>query len=316
MKIKDLKPGDVLLCCPDPKSKIAKMIVAITKGKVSHAAIFMGERDGELYITHSEAHGIVYMSLKEFIAHEPAGFYVMRHNEQTDLLPVLEAANKYVNEKIPYPYTNLALLGLLILLNRFSFNTRVQRAFYEAVVVVAAKLMKMIRKEVRHGKETMICSQYAAQCYTDAGDDYDIKFNKLLLEFGGAKKSGTDMSLFDLLNSRNEGDLQLLGEHESDAFLANEEQIFGNFIQLMDGEENLPLTSDNNITEGKLIEASASLMMSLCYFFTGKEPDSIEQAKQIIEEFSTNRNFFVTPDDLLSNTKNLNEKGFFDSKRR
>lgn len=315
MKIEDLKPGDVLLCCPDQHSWIGKAIVLITKGKVSHAAIYVGGENGKPQIAHSEAHGIVYMPFEEFTVHEPAGFYVMRHNEQTDLQPVLNAVEKYINEKIPYPYANLGLLGLLILLNRFSKDTIKSRIFYRFASLVAIKLMKKIRDVARHGKATMICSQFAAQCYTDAGTDYDIKFNKLLLQFGEAKNSAMEMSLFDLLRSGNESEIDLLDDSESNEILAQEEQIAHDFIQLMEGAEDLSLTNDE-VTENKLSGVSADIVMSLCYLLTGEEPKSVEHASQIIGEFSTNRNFFVTPDDLLSNTKNLDEKGFFDSAKR
>lgn len=313
MKIEDLKPGDVLLCRADPNSWIGRAIVKITKGEVSHAAIYIGGKSGEELITHSEAKGIVYMTFEQFMEHESAGFYVMRHMVRGNLQPVLDAAEQYVNEKIPYPYVNLPLLGLLILLNRFSKDTLKSKIFYDFALLVAIKLMKKVRAVARQDKMTMICSQYAAQCYTDAGADYDIKFEKLLLQFGEAKNLGMQISLLDILESSNDIELGVApNDLEQDAIVERETQIAQNFIQLLEDEDRL-LSNEENISEKDLSWISVKIAESLSHLLTGKKPASSRAALQTIQEFSTNRNFFVTPDDLLSNTKNLVNEGFFES---
>lgn len=131
MKTKDLKPGDVLLCPPIamPEGWIGQAIVLLTGGKVSHAALYCGERNKELQVAHSDLRGIIYMPLQLFIDEEP-GFYVARHREQRDLNPVLQAASAYADKGIRYPVSDFAVLGLLILANRFSSNTLKSKIFY------------------------------------------------------------------------------------------------------------------------------------------------------------------------------------------
>lgn len=311
MKLEDLKPGDVLLSPPIPlkeglKNWIGWAIVLLTGGKVSHSAIYCGEKDGELWMAHSDLRGIIYMPLKAFMDEEP-GCYIRRHKDQTELLPVVEAADMYAGKGNPYPVMNFGVLGILLIGNKLLKDTLKNRIFYDFALLVGLKIIKEINKHKYPGKNAMTCSQFVSQCYTDAGDAYDIKFEKLLLEFNQQNALENKSSLLDYIDSADTNEI-IITDDEMATVLENEDAVVSKFIDLMQNDTN-ELENSEFVSEEKLSEVGKKLLLALHETFTGEKAPSVTVA---IETFSTNRNYFVTPDDLLTNTTNLEDKGYFD----
>lgn len=311
MKLEDLKPGDIFLCPPIPLKKgeknwIGWAIILLTGGKVSHSAVYCGERDGELQIAHSDLRGIFYMPLKAFMNEEP-GCYVRRHKDQTELSPVIKAVDTYAGKGNPYPVMNFGVLGILLIANKLLKDTLKNKIFYDFALLVGLKIIKEINKRRYPGKDAMTCSQFATQSYTDAGDMYDIKFEKLLLQFGEANSMEDRASLLDYIEPADENELQISDEEMNEVF-ENEDRIVSRFIDLMQGNMNETQPGEP-VNKKMLSNVGKRLLMALCEVLTGKKPSSVAEA---MDMFSTNRNYFVTPDDLLTNTKNLEDKGYFD----
>lgn len=310
LKIEDLKPGDILLFPPNKLGDngwVGQAIILLTGGQVSHSAVFRGEKDGQLKVAHAEPKGIVSESFIALLESEP-GCYVKRHSIKTDLNPVLSVVEKYTDHDNPYPFLNLGVLGLLILENRFSEKTLKNRVFYDFTILIGLKIMKMVEKHKHAGKTPMTCSQFAAQCFTDAGDEYDIKFNKLLIQFGSFNSVIEEDSLLNILNTEDfvlnsqENTIEI----EPNTILNREDEIVSDFMQLIEiGETN----SAVSVTRGQLGIAGKMLLNALSEALTGKKPSSTEDA---IKQLSTNRNYYVTPDDLLSNSNNLTAIGYID----
>lgn len=312
MKLEDLKPGDVLLCPPIPLKKKTKnwigwAIILLTGGEVSHSAIYCGEKEGEPWIAHSDLRGIIYMPLKDFMDEEPK-CYIRRHKDQTELLPVVEAIDTYAGKGNPYPVMNFGVLGLLLIGNMVLKDTLKNKIYYDFALLVGLKIIKEINEHKYPGKDAMTCSQFVSQCYTDAGETYDIKFEKLLLQFKQSNALDNQANLLDYINTADEN--EIITDEEINNILNNEENIAADFIGLMqnDIDANRPVEL---VSESKLSRVGKKLLFALYEAFTGKKTSSVAEA---VETFSSNRNYFVTPDDLLTNTTNLDEKGSFDKK--
>lgn len=308
LKIEDLLSGDILLFPPNSIAHggwVGQAIVLLTGGKVSHSAIFIGEIDGELRVAHAAPPGIVSESFKALLESEP-GCYVKRYIEKTSLDPVLAAVDRYVDHENPYPFLNLGVLGLLLLSNRFANKTLTNRIFYDFALLVGLKIMKMIEENRHPGKKPMTCSQFAAQCFTDAGEEYDIKFNKLLVQFKVANSSQEEDSLLNILSTMNMTRRDEMKKMNMESVLNSEDEITANFIHLLEKKD---IQTTEHISKENVGIAGTILFKALCEAMTGEIPSSLEDA---FRYFSTNRNYYVTPDDLLSNTKNLSDVGYID----
>lgn len=309
LKPEDLKPGDILLFPPNalPEGWVGQAIVLLTKGTVSHSALYWGEKEGVFMAAHAAPKGIGSVSFPDLVRSEP-GCFVRRRNEKEDPEPVLKAIDGYTDHENSYPFFNLAVLGLLMLANRFLNKTLRNRIFYDFALLVSAKLMKAVQEYRHPGKSPMSCSQFVAQCYTDAGDDYDIKFVKLLVQFGELNTTADETSLFDLLG-RDET-LEIPETNlDTNQILSMETDVAERFIEWMKNNDNELAVESAHVDEEDLNKVSRKLLKSLCQVFTGTKPASVKEA---IKRLSTNRNYFVTPEDLLSNASNLETIGYID----
>lgn len=299
-----LMPGDVLLFPPNSIADggwVGQAIVYFTKGEVSHSAIYCGEIDGVAMIAHAEPNGINYQSFESLLAGEPC-CYIRRHTGKLDLTPVLDAVKKYTGNGNSYPFVNLGIIGLLILLNKFSDDRPLNQIVYDFALLVGVKIMKQTQERVHEGETPMMCSQFASQCYTDAGPRYDLKFDKLLLQFGNVPKGEDKPLLLDALPA--DENLESLPDFD-DAILQGEDHIVANFLDFAYGKEALVSGKVEDKTALKYL--AALLLSASCFAITGKKPKTVKEA---ISQFSTNRNYLVTPDDLFTNASNLQTVGY------
>lgn len=309
----ELKPGDILLFPPvpfsieEPLTALGHIITAITGGKVSHSAIYCGIVDQIPTVAHADLPGISSFPLQDLLNEEPACF-VFRHNKYNSSCPIYKEALGYASANNPYPKLNLGLLGLLLLANRFAEETIKNKFFYDFTLWVSLKIMKVIEKHKHPGKTPMTCSQFAAQCYTDAGVMYDIHFHKLLIQFGALEKNDkvSTRSLLGIIqnkqtNSFRDNDIQEIIEIHN-----NESTIIANFLEFLRNKDGITMSERQTISEDDIEYAGQKLLRAISVAYNGFIPKTINEA---IESLSTNRNYFVTPDDLYFNTTNLIDKG-------
>ncbi len=318
LKIEDLKPGDVLLFPPNSILNggwVGQAIVLLTGGKVSHSAVLWGEKDGVLRVAHAAPPGITSESFIALLKAEP-GCYVKRNTTKKVLEPVLTVVDRYTDHENPYPFFNLGILGLLLLANRFSEKTIQNSIFYKFALLVSLKIMQIVEKNKHPNKHPMSCSQFVAQCFTDAGNDYEIKFNKLLIQFGVLNSTDEKNSLLNMVASEEleMGELEMgeltiddeISKLDAESVLSQEDQIASEFLELL---ENGTTDTLELVKTEKLGATGKKLLKALCKMMTGKQPSSVEDAIKLL---STNRNYYVTPEDLLSNAKNLVDIGYLD----
>lgn len=314
MKKSDLKAGDLLLFTPT--SRLGNLIIRITGGKVSHAAIYCGEKDGkQIAVDASLTYGINSCTFEDLYEGEPTCF-VFRHNNYEELCPIADIALQYASEGHPYSKLCLGLLGILLLANKFSEKTIRNEIFYKIVTLVSLKLIKIGNENILKDEKAMTCSQFAVQCYTDAGKKYDVKFDKLFIQYGAfdepiqEKNKLSEESKISLLDIIKKEKLDLNIDKflkSEEGLLKNENKIISDFENLLDNE----LLNAEKVNEVDIINSGQMLLMALCKLITNKYPTSTDEAISVI---STNRNFFVSPDDLYFNSNNLTKVGSYNEK--
>jgi len=201
-----LLPGDILGFKGNPDDKVSFLIMQLTNGSdVSHGAIFVQNKDNVL--AESGEGGI--HSRKMFDAADGREVYVLRHKDAgpNGVEPVVPIAKNYVLQDLPYPYSDLILLGLILLFKKKVTKKIISRPVVEFLCLVAAELKTIIEQQQTSGKHTMVCSSFVYQCYLDASKEYpnlklnvkdgDVGFKEHFLLGANANQ---DVSLFDLFD--------------------------------------------------------------------------------------------------------------------
>lgn len=170
IEIKDLKPGDVLLFSGVEGDFVSEAIMLLTDSKVSHAA--MSYRESDKIIEESPPAVGIAESAKKFKGRD---IYVNRFNGSQDLLPVMDASEKYLNDKAPYAFSNLILVGLILLYRRVTPHDLEQAIMIEIFKKLASEIITEINRHEHPGKTPMVCSQFVYQSYNDAGAPYHLK---------------------------------------------------------------------------------------------------------------------------------------------
>lgn len=205
--IDQLLPGDILGFKGNHDDKISRLIMYLTNGSdVSHGAIFVQNKDNVL--AESGDGGI--HSHKMFDADDGREVYVLRHNDadSNGVEQIVPIAKDYVLQNLPYPYSDLILLGLILLFKKNLTKKIISKPVVEFMCLVAAELKTIVEQQKTSGKHTMVCSSFVYQCYLDASKEYpnlklnvkngDIGFTEHLL-FDGTNAT-SNVSLFDLFD--------------------------------------------------------------------------------------------------------------------
>lgn len=313
MKKEDLQKGDVILFPPHDGDIIAKAIAYLTDGEVNHAALCYPGEDGLLMIAESILKdGLVLNPFPEHIDEE----YPLRICRMTNSLavePLLKATGKYLDEKNAYPNFNLGLLGGLLLFKKFAPHTLRNKIVYMFFGLVADLLMELVRKRKYAGKHPMSCSQFVAQCFTDAGEDYDLYFERLVVQFdnvklqsgAGTRAMGSDMiaPIELLMREKNQSSNNVenvapeLNLTDSEA-----QELTNGFINILEGHEGVQTRSANveTVSSDELNATLQSIALSLYELHTGEKAKNTGEAIASLQ-LSTMRNYFVSPQDLLVN---------------
>lgn len=313
LKLEDLQIGDVVLYPPEEGDWLAQAIALLTNGTVNHAAIYYGVKDGKHCVAESVLKGMGINPLPDCIT-EKYAHPILRHVSGEDMSLVVECAKKYVDEGNAYPYVNLGMLALLLIAKKFTKDTMRSKAFYDFALLVCVKLMRVIQESDNQSKHKMSCSQFTAQCFTDAGEKYDLKFDRLIVQLDRVLKNAKDdntLSLLDMLSETSSLALcsDMPEKVQEDSVLAGEEKITHDFIRYIESEKNGLVLSAKEVFETKpLTPVIIKIVFCLYEMITGSKTDDIQVAIEGIK-YSTNRNFLVTPEDININCTNLKRVG-------
>ena len=314
--VKDLKPGDILLSPPPRpiiKGWVGQLIVLLTGAETSHAALYCGEINGVHTIAHTYTQGTAHLSLRDHFEKDKTPYcHVRRHSTETKMDPVIHVANKYVEEKNPLLKSSFFLLSIVLLSKRLSENILRSLCFHRAVTMYCLKAIKAIQSRGEK-KNMMTCSQFIMQCFEDAGDNYRINIESPFLEY--ERKSNlidlkslidfVDPSEISKLTHTDENILSVVEEEWSpDLESAEEEEIVMSLIDLLKGGEQKELMT--SVDDKSLRDNSTQLAVLVYEMLAGKKP---EPGCDIEAFIFSNRNYCVSPEDLLKRTENLTAEG-------
>ena len=326
ISVNDLLPGDILAFKGDPNDDISKLIMKFTGSDVSHGAIFVQNLDNVL--AEAGGDGIHARRMKDNTDSREA--YVMRHNKagKNGVEPVVPIAKDYVLQDLPYPYSDLILLGLILIFKHQVTNQLLSRVVVEFLCLVAAELKTIIEKEKTPGKHTMVCSSYVYQCYLDASKknpalklklkDADVGFKDHPLI--GRKSKSKSVTLFDMYANYVETHEEeckknfKLRKSVAPKKLRSKEEILADLkkILLSKISDKIPaMTPEQFSTVIDIIEAIKDVISALATFFKGDRVSFSEMMKIAREQQS----MFITPNDLVNNVTNAKCVGMLKAER-
>lgn len=226
MNIKDLKSGDVLLFSAEKGSFISWAITFLTKAPVSHAAMFYNEKESTI-IEETPPQVAINNANERFKGRD---IYVRRLNKNLPLTPVIETSTSYLNDKEPYDDKGLYMVGVLLMYKRFTPNTIVQKAIVKILKKITFSINKYINEHKNPNKLPMVCSQFVAQCYAKAGDEYQLKIDSGILSKTLESESNSHNIISQVIQKIDNGErinapvlLASSSELKEETFLSGEE---------------------------------------------------------------------------------------------
>lgn len=324
ISVNDLLPGDILAFKGDINDDISKLIMKFTGSDVSHGAIFVQNKDNVL--AEAGGDGIHARRMKDNSNAREA--YVMRHNKagKNGVEPVVPIAKAYVLQDLPYPYSDLILLGLILIFKHKVTRPLMSRVVVEFLCLVAAELKKIIEDKNTPGKHTMVCSSYVYQCYLDASKknpalklkikDGDVGFKEHAL-LGRKSKSFT---LFDMY-------ADYVASHEEECKknfkakklqtatkLRSQKEILADLEKLLlkKSADKIPaMNADEFSVVLDIVNAIKDVIQALVTFLKGDRVSFSEMMKIAREQQS----MFITPNDLVNNVTNAKCVGMLKAER-
>ena len=307
LELKDLKPGDILIFDTDD-SLIDKLITRLTKSTVTHAALFV--QNGETALL-ADAGGTGIDLHRLTSEGEIRGINIRRLTKEGGfgdeyekaVAPVIDIAYDYVRQDLPYPYSDLVLLAMIIVFKDVSHCSLNSAYVIKLLQVAAAEIKTIIDNKYHDGKHTMVCSSYVYQCFLDASaTNKDLKINIENGDVQPAKKQKRSATLFDLyvehaaeysVNAKRFTEAKL--EPVTDSI----DEILNNLID-KENQHHISLIKSNILS--KAIEEFLKVLLKAAGCVAESITDLIENAKK-------QQSLFVTPNDLYCHTTNTESVG-------
>jgi hypothetical protein len=282
----------------------------LTDAPVSHAAMFYDEIKHSI-IEETPPQVAVNNAGERFKGREIS---VRRLKEDLPLSPVIEASTSYLNDAEPYDNSGLYMVGLLLIYKKFTPNTFVQKAMVKILKKITTSIVKYIHEHQNSEKSPMVCSQFVAQCYANAGDKYQLKIENGVLQkmaTSQANSSNVIGQVIQIIESGKRTNLQALLtpnlQMQDDSSFSGEElckELKDAFVLTTNG-----ISTD--ITD-ELIEA-VSQFSHVHYFLNSgqKQTHNILQKdiSEVLQYLNDNENMFTFPGDLQSHCNSLKDIG-------
>lgn len=305
----NLKAGDILTFEGEDNDLISSLIMKLTNSKVTH---------GALYFQDSPVQALADAGTTGLHAHEIADketsrrAYVCRLTQpgssdffsDAEILPVMQAAKIYLDENLPYPYSDLLLLAMILVYKDISGVSIKQHVIIGILKIVSAEIKKLIDEKVHEGKHTMVCSSFVYQCYLDASKkDGRLKIALDNADIRGIRQANNVKTLFDLYAEHaaeynfNENAFSVQENSGKEEKL---EDLLKEALQDTDSEHVMLLK--NNFLSNAIEDFLKTLLKFFGYTFSS--------IKELIENARELQSMFVTPNDLCFNIENAQKIGF------
>lgn len=314
ISLEELRPGDIVLFSVPKKSWESWLIAFFTRSKVSHTGM-VDKRIG--YILQEIPEHATTLAIP---AAGTRTLYIRRLKSQPDTSKVADIAQKYVDEQLPYPMSNLAFLGLYILASDFMPNNATGKLIECVLKTAVFAIMEFVNKKLHPGTEVppMVCSQFAAACYDEAALTYGPEYKIHYTDDVSSVKS----LLHKILDQLAEEDKIYSLESEDAAPLLGAENGAGDaefyceqLAKEIQNQEKTPmLTAEKKISDSLIASfyqygKGILKMFGDTTVYPDKKEATAEEIKKVLEGLLRIQEAFVTPGDLLSNTTNLEDMG-------
>lgn len=311
--LSDIKPGDLMLFTA-PDAPLSQLIAKLTHSSVSHAGLV---DYNPVYVLNEQPEGAIRSILNP--PNERA-IYIRRLCTSPDTTKVADIATKYINEALPYPMSNLVFIGVYLLTGDLILDKKASKLVCALVKLATYKIMDYLNHRKYGDVTPMICSQFAVHCYNEAcatyGTDYKIKFNekvttiKTLIE-----------SILDFLKKRPLKTYNLALDALEENFTVQKDQSVDSLCeQLLSHMNSTDLAS--NVQEDAFLEELISVFLQYATALTHlmnpiiawdlatiSEPMKTPQIVDLLNSIMSFQETFITPEDLLSNTTNVEDVG-------
>ncbi|MDL2269132.1 hypothetical protein LJC71_07615 [Desulfosarcina sp. OttesenSCG-928-A07] len=302
--------GDVFLFESDG-SCISDLICVLSDSKVSHAALYYEEDS----IIEEGLSGIQTRKLGEL---GERAIHVMKYNiadsEDKVAEKIHSVEQKHYNNKDPYSFGNLIMMGVLLLvkMQRNNMPKPAQALLTLICIQLAQKIDDFVkRKTEKPDTHPMTCSQFAYDCYKEAGYTLQIKRP---VKIGKEK----DKSILEELLSEGESvgkEEELIPPLDTPTSTDNDGgNIFENLCcTLLEWLKAHPTENKNDLADEKEVLRQARLFAVLLLRISKNRSRRLALAPGELVEATKNLkkivyDGFVTPGDLLQNCPDLVEK--------
>lgn len=244
--------------------------------------------------------------------------FVRRLKGIADLNPVISASTEYLNHEESYDKTGLYFVGALLVYKRFTPDTLQQKVIVQILKKIIATVVKHIEGHQEPGKTPMVCSQFIAQCYEDAGENYKLQMTKDKLTL--MSEQNQTGSLLDQVmasqsidNKENEDSLLLKSNKIQNETFPSDEDLCEELKNAFSAENRVKYTSTSLTPE--LIETISDFghVHNLLNRTNGLQSRENSSSFEVLKE---QENMFVTPGDLMTNCSNLQEIGVIEGEHK
>jgi len=308
----DLVEGDVLVMqgpegWGDMSLHLAldKAIMWLTDSDVTHGAIFLGKIDDTHYLIDDGLKGIARHTMT-LEGKDPILWYVRRPTIDKSLAPVLDIAKKYEGESTAYNWELLAMVGFLLLFKKMTDNDLYHRTLLYFLKQAVVYIDKHTHKA---GTRYFICSQFVATCFEEAGEGYALEIEGGNLQ---SKSLTQEATLIDYCLTNSKLASQQVKTLQTEDISEPTAEDIKVLIESYDDDSKLLNMDEHNQLFGELVSVSDSfleLFFKLNAKALGLKPedwDSAEKRFALAKQYQAD---FVTPADLKSHCKNLENIG-------
>lgn len=305
INLKDLKQGDILLVDTNKHDIAHELIRILTDSQISHTAMVYYDTN---QLIEETIPAIQLYDVKEKL--KTGKIYVLRHNDQSlDMTKVLDIAKGYYDDKTPYPFSNLVVLGVYLVVSKYvlkAFPKPIQELLTRALYIGSAELMKLFNELQYKGKRPMVCSQLAYVCYKEAGPEYKLQIKRdsecdcLLNELKSWIEMRNDVNRIAEWNV----DESFLAQYV-DVSKAETEQLLQDICEEFAKSEN-DANNANGILSKDFVDAVVGFMKQFVITFGIKTKEELETMSvlDLIDVFMDLEEYFVSPGDLYKNCVN------------
>lgn len=306
MNIDELKQGDVLLFSPEKGSFISWAITFLTNSNVSHAAMFFNE-DDKTIIEETPPQVAVNKADERF---KERTIYVKRLKSSLTMTPVINQSKTYLNNKEPYDDVGLYMVGILLLYKKFTPDTLQQRTIIKILKKITSAVTKYINKYKYPDKTPMVCSQFVAQCYAGAGNEYELIIENGTLDAVAEPTESILDQVLDIVKNQKVRSTQPLLMATNDIGIWEQESSEHLCKELQSVMTSKAQNATDELSD-EFIDAVAQFSYIHHIVSSGitKADPNLCEAHHFLQKLHDDENMFTFPADLMDHCTNLEQVG-------